>query len=300
MITKPTVLILGAGASMPYRFPSGRELKEKIISRLNPRTTGVLVNSLIGLGVTEACIRSFREELHYSGRPSVDAFLEHRSEFLEVGKLSITHTLIQHEAEEHLFEIAGNEQNWYEYLFNKLNAKFDELDKNKLSIITFNYDRSLEYYLFRSIKSSYGKSEDECVIKLNKIPIIHVHGSLGALPWQGGVTRTYSPRLDQVDIRTISEQIKVIPETDETSPDFDKSYQLMKDAHRIYFLGFGYHEANLVRLKIHLLKNKMSILGTSYGFGAAEAGVIENKWGINCSATHLKILEFFREWAPLE
>ena len=34
MITRPTVLILGAGASKPYGFPSGPELVQKIVVRL--------------------------------------------------------------------------------------------------------------------------------------------------------------------------------------------------------------------------------------------------------------------------
>ena len=31
---------------------------------------------------------------------------------------------------------------WYEYLSGKLNSSFEEFGENKLSIITFNYDRS--------------------------------------------------------------------------------------------------------------------------------------------------------------
>jgi hypothetical protein len=32
MINKPTTLILGAGASAPFGFPTGNELKEKVLS----------------------------------------------------------------------------------------------------------------------------------------------------------------------------------------------------------------------------------------------------------------------------
>ena len=35
MITEPTVLVLGAGASMPYHFPSGLGLTQELISALD-------------------------------------------------------------------------------------------------------------------------------------------------------------------------------------------------------------------------------------------------------------------------
>ncbi|MGD1089626.1 MAG: hypothetical protein ABR955_13025 [Verrucomicrobiota bacterium] len=35
MITKPTTLILGAGASKPFGFPTGNEIKERVLSLNN-------------------------------------------------------------------------------------------------------------------------------------------------------------------------------------------------------------------------------------------------------------------------
>ena len=86
---------------------------------------------------------SFSQELHYS-RISVDAFLEHRPEYLQIGKLSIALCIMAHEHEKKLFNA---QRNWYDYLRIKLNSSFDEFGDNKLSIITFNYDRSIEHYL---------------------------------------------------------------------------------------------------------------------------------------------------------
>jgi len=36
MITKPTVLVIGAGASKPYGFPTGQELRDYILELANP------------------------------------------------------------------------------------------------------------------------------------------------------------------------------------------------------------------------------------------------------------------------
>ena len=37
MITKPTVLVLGAGASLPYSYPSGGDLVKDIVSKVDSR-----------------------------------------------------------------------------------------------------------------------------------------------------------------------------------------------------------------------------------------------------------------------
>jgi len=47
MITKKTVLILGAGASMDYEFPSGRQLLEEIKKGIS----GVFVKYAAGYGL---------------------------------------------------------------------------------------------------------------------------------------------------------------------------------------------------------------------------------------------------------
>jgi hypothetical protein len=303
MITKPTVLILGAGASMPYGFPSGGKLREIILDNLQldhpPREW---ISTLLKLGITVDCIRTFQYDLHHSDSSSVDAFIEYRPEFLEIGKLAITFSLIPFEEEQQLFDKKKGEESWYKYLFGKLNAPFDSFDKNKLSIITFNYDRSIEHYIFKAMKSRYGKSGEECKRKLDNIPIIHVHGRLGALPWQDEAGRAYLPRPDLLElgeIKSVSEQIDVISENKDTSPEFDHAFKLMKDAERIYFLGFGYHEMNLRRLKIDKL-NKDWLRGTSYGLGLAETRVINDKWRITLPDSHLKVLEFLRNYALLE
>lgn len=78
---------------------------------------------------------------------------------------------------------------WYQYFCDKLNTSFEEFDQNKISIITFNYDRSLEHSLFTALKNSYAKNDRDCASKLKNIPIVHVYGQLGYLPWQDHIER---------------------------------------------------------------------------------------------------------------
>jgi len=121
----------------------------------------------------------FREAFWKSGTVSVDAFLEGRPEFLDVGKFAIAYCLIPFESEANLFTPPGDHGDWYGYLSERLNRSFDEFEHNKLSIVTFNYDHSLEHYLFTSLLNWHGRSVDDCIGKFAKLPIIHVYGQLG-------------------------------------------------------------------------------------------------------------------------
>jgi len=133
-------------------------------------------------------------------QPSVDAFLENRREFLELGKAAIAATLIPFESEGAFRRLYNNkylkDMNWYEYLFKQIGSTLDEYNKSQLSIITFNYDRSFEQFFFRALKSSFNLQDDDCLTYLNKIPVIHVHGKLGELGYVVSAGRHYNSQIN--------------------------------------------------------------------------------------------------------
>ena len=93
MIKRKTVLILGAGASMHLAFPSGRQLVTKVIDGLRQENYQ-LFQILRACGFPAPDITGFRDALERSGRSSVDVFLEHRPEFLPLGKTAIAGLLM--------------------------------------------------------------------------------------------------------------------------------------------------------------------------------------------------------------
>src|SRR4051812_22223583 len=118
MITKRIVLILGAGASIPFGFPSGLDLKKSIVERLDPNDGRYTLRTQIqDAGFPPEDIEGFRSALRFSGKRSVDAFLEHRPDYLEVGKAAIAGVLLPREDRSVLFD---TKPNWYEHFFNKL------------------------------------------------------------------------------------------------------------------------------------------------------------------------------------
>ncbi len=61
MITKPTVFILGAGASKPFGYPTGNELKDLIVKHFDPGSTGH--KNLTSLGIKISSIEDFKSAL---------------------------------------------------------------------------------------------------------------------------------------------------------------------------------------------------------------------------------------------
>ncbi len=151
MMNKKTLLILGAGASAPVGYPSGRALLMKVANELSNEAFA-LFRELRDVGYRQAEMEKFRIALAGSMQPSVDAFLEKRPDFLDIGKAAIAAALIPME-QRTLFE-RGEQATWYEYLFNRLGDQSDRFHENQLSIVTFNYDRSLEYFLYSAIVHS--------------------------------------------------------------------------------------------------------------------------------------------------
>jgi hypothetical protein len=222
---------------------------------------------------------SFLNTLARSGKLSIDAFLEHNRKFLEMGKLAIAGVLLPLEVEERLFTFDSS--NWYKLLFSQLNTQFEDFASNALSIISFNYDRSLEHFLVTALTNSYpNKPYAECFGQVQSLPIVHLHGTLGQFPMHegdiSGGARKYTPRALQFDLRNSAKQIRIIHEEVEKDPAFATAKTLLSEAEVIAFLGFGYDPINMKRLNLRELaldrvgRQTCKFFGTTYNLGGAQ------------------------------
>jgi hypothetical protein len=304
MITHKVVLILGAGASMPFGFPSGYELKTQITHDLNPAYNRIILSNIHDAGFSPQEIEAFRTALQKSGKRSVDAFLEHRPEFLKVGKTATACVLMPCENEERLF--AEGQASWYEYFFNKLNARFEEFEKNSVSVLTFNYDRSLEQYLITALRNAYGKTSEECAEKLRSLPIVHLYGQLGELPSMSGEGIEYGAPVNTQNLTRSAEAIQIIHEDVKDKPQFQRAYELLQNADRICFVGFGYDETNLQRLSGYGPRRHQVLFACAKGLTGRECYLIQDKlkalgYGERYSLDNLgDALEFLRNNCPFD
>jgi hypothetical protein len=105
----------------------------KIATGLQYRTDP-LAQSLYRLGFDWEQLEAFGDSLARSMRPSVDAFLEHRPEFVDCGKAAIAAALIPCEDPKQVLD-RSESQSWYEYLFGKLAAHQSDFIPGRLAIL---------------------------------------------------------------------------------------------------------------------------------------------------------------------
>ncbi len=174
-----------------------------------------------------------------------------------------------------------------------MNSTFDTFANNKLSFVTFNYDRTVEHFFFSALSNTYNREEADVRAVLQHIPVVHLHGRLGALPWQGGPSRPFGTNVTRESLRVAADSIKIIHEdvTDGRDQDFAQAKKLLTEAEQIFLVGFGYNATNVERLGIaNLPDHKM--IGTSIGLGPKSKLAAKTVTGakvqlMDCSCTHI-------------
>lgn len=299
MIDIDTVFILGAGASRPYGYPTGRKLRDYICTDFNTLFPNILKNSTLpGLKAqivseTEQFTKIFKN----SSTLSIDLFLARNPHFSDIGKLAIILSIFDAERISKFREdIQKPEQDWYGYLYNRMTDSLNEpnsyinFGNNKVTFITFNYDRSLEYFFYESLKNSFNSAPDDKIVEeLKKIPIFHVYGKITDLPWEGN-TNNGIDYLEPDDepyrrfgfdfLQKLKSNIKIVYEIEQH--DCSAILDKISDAKRIFFLGFGYASENLEILSLHnTLRNDQLIYGTALGFLEKEIEDIRSSLRLN-------------------
>jgi hypothetical protein len=252
MIRNRTVFILGAGASYPYGFPTGEGLVNEIISLTRTNTPHTVFSSN---GCSAEEVLRFSHDLSDSELSSVDSFLEYRPDFLMLGKLAICLALIPKEKDYVLsreYRQTNNSGCWYHYLWRQMSTSKGRFGDNHVSFVTFNYDRSLERYFFLRLRAQHPyKSDDEVLDELYKLRFVHVYGSLGDPRFEEDSydRPTPSPR----EVMRAANRLRIIHEEMAAANYLSNAIQLLKDAQVLCFLGYGYHQLNNGRLRLHEL-----------------------------------------------
>lgn len=129
----------------------------------------------------------FRNALEVNAPISIDAFLRDHPSYADAGKIMIIYSLLKKEETEAFstFQISKIKDNWYSLLLNDLLSGCkcpEDIFKNEVDFITFNYDLSLDYCLSKKIsnveffqKSAIGSDYAAHILEKR---IHHVYGQI--------------------------------------------------------------------------------------------------------------------------
>jgi hypothetical protein len=321
-----TALILGAGFSKPYGFPLGGELKDQLIDdSINGVGWGEILTKK---GLTDEDLSDFRRSLIDSQADTIDQFLDEsdrrpdHKQVSFIARLSIARVINKMERLENLHSKIANDPSLfsgcYQRLINYLvnNSELSKKpEKDKLSIITFNYDKSLDHSIYLAFYSRT-KSIEESTRLTKETPIYHIHGDLGPLFWESSGGRQYEPTDNAESVIAMSDYFTTSYNDMKLSNiEKGKMESDLKNADQILILGFGYSDNNLTKMNFHSYttsKNPIptafwgdadpvnhpnrKIIGSSVGMNKERADQLRDKWNIGILPLGKNSLDVLTKW----
>jgi hypothetical protein len=309
MFNRNTVFVLGAGTSFEIGFPVGSGLRDRMIGPLNITFDGwdqrsgdqAIVEALRRHCKTpEGREGNINPYLHAGwlirdGIPlaiSIDNFLEAHAgdEAVELmGKLGIARAILEAEASSPLaihenrrtIDTASIAATWYGGLARALTESVSKssLDTifDNLTIVTFNYDRSVEQFLAHALAIYYQEPLERTQALVANAEIYHPYGLVGRLPWREGQGVSI-PYGGGNDLLHAASQIKTFTESLGGEAPIGHIQAALRDSDQIIFLGFAYHKQNLQLIKPvdgvpHGFKK---VYGTSLGISSSDMDIIRN------------------------
>lgn len=292
-----TTLILGAGFSIPYGYPSGKDLIKHIRDMRN----------IDG----DRKINDMKQTIKYTKIRSIDSFLNAHKDFHSIGIEQIARVLydtertyIYREFDEIETEADFEKKDIIEVLLNKI----EEEEFHKFNIITFNYDRHLEWSFYMKLLFKYNGDQRKAMVALGKLNIIHVHGSMipfskyktdGTVLKKGqwvpyGIQTTHEDPKDiypkemyqKLYLDYAQQNIKTIYTNDSMNEEIKT---ILQASTRVFFLGFAFEEKNMallgitpenVKYQIPYFWSARTVSGTCFGMEAIELNKIKRLFPI--------------------
>ncbi|HWX81698.1 MAG TPA: hypothetical protein VNZ02_16470 [Steroidobacteraceae bacterium] len=243
MIKSRTTLILGAGASAPYGFPIGSALRDDLL-----KTDGIFNVKLKEASLDVKAWVEIQDLLHRYQSSSVDDFLRVYSEHADYMKIAIAFQLNRHERlKEH--QNPNHSDPWYRVLLDEVLENDPKLGDGALSIVTFNYEMSLEHYLAGTLQVRHRLEEEEANEALTALNFQHIYGAIGPALNGHHWSRPYGEFPSTRHLQTAANGISTCFEP-KSREAVAVARKLIAESKNLLFLGFGYSAENLKRLDL--------------------------------------------------
>lgn len=292
------IFIIGAGCSVPYGFPTGAMLMQKLkdfnygdknldspsfsppsylfdlyhelFGKYQHYTTlrkadeqhAFHVENITSKKISETIV-PFAKSIRHSMMVSTDEFLKNRlgqkqNEQADFGKRLIAREILVAEREsEKQFSYEDGKRiskkywlgniDWIQHLLSRIDQQPNWKEILKQTVfLTFNYDRVLEYCIFLYLTSDKQYADAEAYAFIKEMQIYHVNGFIGPLeeiPFGAVENGKY---------QEIAKRMETVWEKRQNRDESEKEkYQgFLKNAERVYFMGFSYIPDNLESIGI--------------------------------------------------
>lgn len=276
-----TLIVLGAGASLEYNYPTSSELIENICIRTLPLENKIVGSNLYTpyfldepdqddegnfnyfytelrhLNFNSVQMQRFSSFLSKSSAPSIDEFLavkDIKDEFSWLGKCALIQSILYCENKNDRFK------GWYEKFFRLFwPDPGEDFDFSNVSILTFNYDRSLEQAIFNKLMIYYLNDVKKAISVFKSLKIHHVYGSIAdVVESENHVIKDpmrfkYGEFPNFIEMKNssymhamwknLNSRIRTFHEIEAEQSDIIQN--MIRNSKVIVFLGFGFHKRNL-------------------------------------------------------
>lgn len=279
------VFVIGAGCSVPYGFPTGTMLMQKLkkfdygtkfprepydisdiflvdlyqerfgCSSADCKRLGIDIEWSLPSTNDEALynqmmdgiVLPFSQSIRNSMMVSTDEFLKNRlgqkqNEQTDFGKRLIAYEILKAEQTSQFGNI-----DWIQHLLSRIDQQDNWKEILKQTVfLTFNYDRVLEYCIFLYLTSDKQYADADAHAFIKEMQIHHVNGFIGSLeeiPFGAVENGKY---------QEIAKRMETVWEKRQNRDESEKEkYQgFLKNAERVYFMGFSYIPDNLESIGI--------------------------------------------------
>ncbi|MEJ5260180.1 MAG: hypothetical protein WHS88_08335 [Anaerohalosphaeraceae bacterium] len=162
-------------------------------------------------------------------------------------------------------------------------------------MITFNYDRSFEYYFLCALAAKYKVPAQEAARIFSNLRIVHVYGQLGELPElvstddEAGKEKAvpYDSFREEknrwgINLRNAADGIQLLWDTpnDKISENIKKAQEIIyQQNNTLLFLGFGFDPTNIERIMpIKEIDIEISAYGTFFGLPKQRIADLRSKY----------------------
>lgn len=297
MLSKSTTFVIGSGASCEFNLPDGPKLIGEIAKALDIRFDDFGSRYISGDTQIGETFRRLNQPGHAwqqacwrirDGLPglsdSIDSYLDNHRDDVDmqrVGRAAIVKCILAAEEKSKLMldtkrspnprlDCASVADTWIGALFRTLVRRCGKGGVSNFfsncNMIVFNYDRCIEHYFEHAISQHYHISLEDARSIVAKGSIIHVYGTVGALPG-------YSEKRDEwvpfgstsVNLIEVSQRIRTYTDQMSDNRIVQTMSNFLNDAEVIVFLGFAFHPQNLDLLHIRERRHNPQIIGSAYG-----------------------------------